>query len=198
MRAATKWTEKQDAYLASNYATAPMIAIIKATGRTMHAIHARARSLGLKRPNKGVFDGTKPLGRRFAPGQKPWNFKETKPPTLRDKIIALFAERRELTIGHMHKATGSTKSACWRVCETLRTERGIHISRYQPAANSAENFEAVYCIGVGADAEKPTTRRIDPNEDAYEIQPIPRPVLGLWGLVWNTNSANGAHQEKTA
>lgn len=195
MKPAIKWTEKQDAFLASHYADAPMMAIIEATGRTMHAIHARARALGLRRPNKGCFDGSKPLGRRFAPGQKPWNFQEAKPPTLRDKIIALFAERRELTISDMHKATGSTKSACWRVCETLRAERGIHISRYRPTEKAAGNFEAVYCIGVGTDAEKPNHRRAEPKEDAYEIQPIPRPKLGLWGLVWNiTNNT----QEITA
>jgi hypothetical protein len=158
-----------------------------AVGRSKEAVYCRAKYIGLHKENPANFrKGTK-NGRPFAPGNVPWNAgtarKSTTP--LRDKIVAIFAERQEATLADLSKATGSTTAACWKVCSALRASGNIHVARYQRSARTAINHEAVYRIGLGVDAERPGFVEPQPVlDDPYEIQPIPAPKLGPWGCVW--------------
>lgn len=180
----TKWTYEDDAYLAINFSSAPMDEMIQHLGRTKFAIYCRAKNMKLHRENSGRFtQESRPEGKPFRMGDRAWNTAAVKKESLRERLIALFVERQELTILDMHKATKSTKSACWRVCDNLRRHGNIHIARYQFARNVERNYEAVYRVGAGVDAVKPDNRRIE-QYTAHQPQPVPRPSLGAWGVVW--------------
>lgn len=183
-----KWTEAQDGYLACNFDTAEMSVMVDVLGRSHNAIYYRAKVLGLRRRNRGHFAKGFIRGTPFRPGSTSWNAGTAKPKTpLRDKIIDLLAAHQDQTISQMMEVTGSSASSCWRVCNLLRAQGNLHIVEYRPAPG---NWEAVYRIGCGVDAEKPGPDRVRPaNEpDPYEIQPVPRPQLGAWGLSWNTTN----------
>ena len=190
-----KWTESEDSYLATHYATIAVVDIGEHLGRTRDAVYYRAKTLGLRRENQGHFTGME-IGKQFQPGNVPWNAGTGKKvPTLREKIAAWLAEHREATILQLSAATGSTRSSCWKACDELRRQGNLHIVRYSPVLGSNGNWEAVYRIGHGEDAVYPI-RKEPEAEDPYEVQPVPRPVLGAWGLSWNTTTPASAPAER--
>lgn len=181
----TPWSIDETVFLVRHYATMPLaelsanLADFGVAERSISAIHARARYLDIHRENAGKFDGTNGAP---PPCSSP----------LRDHIIRLFVERTELTVAEMSAATGSSASSCWKVCKRLKAQENIHISRYQNPTKAPGNWAAVYRVGIGKDAEKPAakvvTKEVEPEDIIYEPQPVPRPALGLWGLVWNTTN----------
>lgn len=191
------WTISEDAYLATNYPTAPLATMAEHLDRSIDAIHCRARKLEVRRVNMGNLRFRFQSGAAFKSGHRPWNAGTAKPketPTkrlsLRDKIIAGLVEHSERTVTQLSKTTGSNKSSVQRLLCRIRDQKNCHIDRYDPVPNSPGNFQAIWKIGAGLDAEKPENcgapkRRA---EDIYEPIPIPRPPLGLWGLVWNTTT----------
>lgn len=184
------WTLTEDAYLASNYPTAPLATMAAHLGRSIDAIHCRARKLEIRRVNMGNLRIRFCHSGRFQPGNKAWNAGTAKPKenpaprlSLRDKVIAELSKHGERTIYQLHKATGSTKSACHRVLCQIRAQGNCHIDRYEPVPNSPDNSQGVWKIGAGRDAQKPDgcgtpTRTV---QDIYQPDPIPRPVLGWLG-----------------
>ena len=192
----SKWTESEDSYLATHYATIAVVDIAEHLGRTRDAVYYRAKMLGLRRENHGLFTGAV-VGKRFAAGNVPWNVGTAKKPKLlREKIIDLMVEHQEHTLKQLSKATGSTRASCWRACDELRRQGNLHVSRYEAVFESAGNWEAIYRIGHGEDAVYPIHKEPE-AEDPYEVQPVPRPVLGAWGCTWNTTKgATGAGKEQ--
>lgn len=183
------WALDEMVYLTKHYATKEVREICAHLDRSVNSIHGKATAMELHRENGGRINKETAKVMRKLQGN---------PTPLRDKIIALFAEHQELTINQMRKACNARAASCWRVCDKLSRQGNIHISRYQAVESAAGNFEAIYRIGAGVNAERPTTRRMEPKEDAYEIQPIPRPKLGLWGLVWNTTTPAQPAERNTA
>lgn len=200
------WTITEDAYLATNYPTLPLPTMTAHLGRSINAIHCRARKLEIRRINMGNLRIRFVTSGRFQPGQKSWNAGTAKPKensvprlSLRDKIIAQLVEHGERTVTQLSKSTGSTKSSIQRLLCKIRDQKNCHVDRYEPATNSPGNNQAVWKIGAGKDAQKPdgcgTPTR--PGQEIYEPDPIPRPTLGAWGCVWNTTSgAAGAGKEQ--
>lgn len=195
----SRWTLAEDAYLAGNFASAPMGSIIAATGRTLHAIYSRAKVLGLRRENQGRI-GKRPGFIAGTPFRKGGNPHKT---NLRDAIIRELVENGERTVRQLRAATGSSSSAIWKACYRLKEQNNLHVARWQPTKNSPGNIEAVYRIGAGEDAEKPDVWKPlsaevkrPPSAKDHEPQPIPRPTLGPWGLVWNTTNAGQAPAER--
>ena len=189
------WTDTEDCYLAKNFNDAEMWRMVADLGRSRDATYCRARKLGLTRENRTQFKaGQKPAGTPFAAGNVPWNANPNgKPVLLREKITALLATYQDQTISQMVAATGSNAASCWRVCNKLREQGNLHIAEYRPAPG---NCEAVYRIGRGVDAVKPDPEKTRPatEPDPYELVPVPRPTLGLWGCVWNTTPATPAER----
>lgn len=196
MKSKNQWTDTEDCYLAKNFNDAEMWRMTADLGRSRDAIYCRAKKLGLHRENRTTFKpGQTAIGTPFQPGNVPWNANPNgKPVLLRDKITALLATYQDQTIAQMVVATGSNAASCWRVCNKLRAQGNLHIAQYLPAPGNAE---AVYRIGRGVDAIKPDPERVRPaNEpDPYELVPVPRPQLGLWGCTWPTTTQQ---QEITA
>ena len=196
------WTILEDAFLATHYAAMRAEDIGAAIGRSKEAVYCRAKYIGLFKENPTNFrKGTK-NGKPFTTGNVPWNAgtarKSITP--LRDKIITTFAEQKEATLAALAQVTGATTAACWKVCSKLRSEGNVHITRYQPAKRSAINHEAVYRIGLGVDADRPSA--IEPKQvfesDPYEILPIPAPTLGAWGLCWPNTTTPAEQAERKA
>lgn len=183
------WTLDEMVYLTKHYATKDMREICAHLGRSVFSIHGKAKFMELHRENGGRINSETAKVMRKLQGN---------PTPLRDKIIAMFAEHQELTIHQMRKACNTRASSCWRVCDKLSKQGNIHLARYRAVDSAAGNYEAVYRIGAGVDAEKPATRRMEPNEDVYEIQPIPFPQLGLWGLVWPITTPARPAERNTA
>lgn len=185
------WTIEEDTFLAMNYATMRAEDISAHVGRSKEAVYCRAKYIGLHKENPANFKEGHKGGKPFAPGNVPWNSGTSKKSItpLRDKITAIFAEQKEATLADLAATTGSTTSACWKVCSKLRAAGNIHIARYQSSTRAAINHEAVYRIGLGVDADRPGFVEPRPvfEPDPYEIQPIPAPTLGAWGLCWPNN-----------
>lgn len=186
----SRWTHSEDAYLAVHFAETSMAEMIQSLGRTKDAIYCRARTLGLKRVNRGKFPKGFIGGTPFRKGSIPHKT------NIRDAIIKALAENHEQTSGQLRKATGSVNSSIWKTCEALKAQNNIHICRWQQVKNSPGNIEAVYRIGAGIDADKPSRSKKEP--DIYTPQQIPRPPLGPWGLSWNTTNAGHAPAERNA
>lgn len=202
------WLIEEDAYLATNYPSAPLATMAAHLGRSIDAIHCRARRLEIRRINMGNLRFRFCKISSFRPGHKPWNAgtakikaKPAQRLSLRDKIIAELVEHQERTVTQLSKATGSTKSSIQRLCGRIRDQHNCHVDRYEPVPSSPGNFQAVWKIGAGKDAPKPEGcgTPAPRGPDIYEPDPIPRPTLGAWGCVWNTtNGASGAGKEQTA
>lgn len=65
MRVCRLWTAEDDAYLAANYATAPLWQMSKHLDRTIPSLKKRAQFLGYRRPHSGT------KGMKFPNRQKP-------------------------------------------------------------------------------------------------------------------------------
>lgn len=65
MRVCRPWTAEDDAYLAANYATAPLWQMAKHLDRTVKALCKRAQESGLRRPHPGT------KGRRYPNRRRP-------------------------------------------------------------------------------------------------------------------------------
>ena len=189
----SRWTISEDAYLATHFASAPMDSIIAATGRTKDAIYSRAKVLELRRDNQGRIGKRRDFmpGTPFRKGSIPWKT------NLRDAIISSLAEHTERTTRQLRATSGASASSVWKACARLKDQNNLHIARWQPTANSPGNIEAVYRIGAGVDAEKPTAREEKNKREerelslgVFDVQPVPMPVLGPWGCVWHTSPAN--------
>lgn len=202
------WTITEDAYLGTHYPTAPMATMAAHLGRSIDAIHCRARKLEIRRVNMGNLRFRFRTDSGFKPGHKPWNAGTAKPKekpaprlSLRDKIIAALVEHKELTVAQLSKATGSTKSSVQRTLCKIREQNNCHVDRYIDVDNSPGNVCGVWRIGAGKDAPKPEGcgTPAPRGPEIYEPDPIPRPTLGAWGCVWNTTSgASGAGKEQAA
>lgn len=190
-----KWSEADDAYLAANFRDCEMWRMMNHLDRSRDSIHYRAQVLGLKRPNPTLFKPRQvAVGVPFSKGNVPWNVgikKESGKPArkertmLRDKIIAMMLAYGNQTVGKLAAATEANPSAIWKACNKMRKANELHVAAYIPAPGK---HIIVYALGRGEDAACPESKTmVEVNDpDPYEIQPIPRPALGLWGLVWNT------------
>ena len=65
MRVCRPWTAEDDAYLAANYATAPLWQMSKHLDRTVKALCKRAQESGLRRPHPGT------KGRKYPNRKRP-------------------------------------------------------------------------------------------------------------------------------
>jgi hypothetical protein len=184
---ATDWTEEQDALLRAMYPANPMPEIVESTGRTVHAVYARAKVLKLSRESKTKFGKGQKGGKGFAPGNVPWNagktvFKATHP---HDKVLHEFRNHQEQTARSLSEATGMRKSACAAVCRNMVKKGEAHVVRWEVVKTSKWNKVAVYGFGPGENAPRPPSKASLANEsNPFEVLPIPTPPIGLWGLCW--------------
>lgn len=201
------WTITEDAYLGTHYPSAPLATMAAHLKRSIDAIHCRARKLEIRRINMGNMRFRFCTTSSFKPGNKPWNAGTAKPKekpaqrlSLRDKIIAELVEHQERTVTQLSKATGSTKSSIQRLCGRIRDQHNCHVARYEPVPSSPGNFQAVWKIGAGKDAQKPEGCGVPDKRgpEIYEPDPIPRPTLGAWGCVWNTTTPAAPAERNTA
>lgn len=180
------WTKEQVALLVAMYPTHPMSAIAEATGRTMAAIYVKARKLKVPRENQAKFKSGDPRAHKFAPGHKPWNagraeFKVTS----RDLVLGEFKRNPVQTTKSLSAATGVRRSGCWTICNGLVKAGKAHISGWRCGKETNWNKEAEYTFGPGESL--PWTPRQNKAEgDPFEILPVPRPTIGLWGVCWPT------------
>jgi len=185
----SRWNLTEDAYLATNYPTLPLPTMAAHLGRSIDAIHCRARKLEIRRVNMGNLHIRFCTSSQFQPGHKAWNAGTAKPKvkapraprtSLRDKVIALLTAHGECLVSSMSKTTGSTQSAILKVLSSIREHGNAHIVRWEPVSGG---HAGVWVPGAGEDAPKPaqlTQHQIDNHAPV----PIPRPTLGAWGVVW--------------
>ena len=180
------WPPEQVALLVAMYPTHPMKAISEATGRTINAIYAKSQALKLSRENKAKFVSGDPRAHKFAPGHKPWNAGRSQfKVTSRDLVLGEFKRNPVQTTKSLSAATGVRRSGCWTICNGLVKAGKAHISGWRCGKETNWNKEAEYTFGPGESL--PWTPRQNKAEgDPYEIQPIPRPPIGLWGVCWPT------------
>lgn len=185
------WTADELAYLREHYATAPMDDMSLRLDRTPGAIYSYAKILRLRRVNQGRFDGTKIIGRRFEKGndtrRRTWPPKKPRH-TLTDSVLLEFERNHEQTIRTLAAATGSRASSCWHACDKLLKGKKIHVDRYDEKL-------AVYRLGMGVDALPPNIPKDEPEDDPYQIPPVPMPVLDFWHGAIFTTTARESGQE---
>ena len=180
------WTKEQVALLVAMYPTHPMKDIAEATGRTMNAIYAKSQALKLSRENKAKFVSGDPRAHKFAPGHKPWNAGRSQfKVTSRDLVLGEFKRNPVQTTKSLSAATGVRRSGCWTICNGLVKAGKAHISGWRCGKETNWNKEAEYTFGQGESLPW-TPRQKSDDSDPYEIQPIPRPPIGLWGVCWPT------------
>jgi len=195
-----KWTKEQDAFLRAMYPSNPMQEIIEATGKTMNAIYARAQLLGLERENKSKFKPGDQRGHKFQPGNKSWNTgKAVFKITSRDLVLGEFKRNPSQTTKSLSLATGVRRSGCWTICNDLVKKGLAHISGWVCSKETNWNKEATFTYGPGESTEwTPRQQKNQPDEDPYEIQPIPRPTLGLWGICWPNTTMPASPAERNS
>lgn len=180
------WPPEHVALLVAMYPTYPMKAISEATGRTVNAIYAKAQGMKISRENQAKFKSGDPRAHKFAPGHKPWNagraeFKVTS----RDLVLGEFKRNPVQTTKSLSAATGVRRSGCWTICNGLVKAGKAHISGWRCGKETNWNKEAEYTFGPGESL--PWTPRQNKAEgDPFEILPVPRPTIGLWGVCWPT------------
>ena len=127
-----------------------------------------------------------PEGHRFQKGCKPWNAgKAVFKITSRDRVLGEFRRDPIQTTKSLSAATGVRRSGCWIICNELVKKGQAYISGWKCSKETNWNKEAEYTFGPGESL--PWTPRQNKAEgDPYEIQPIPRPPIGLWGICWPT------------
>lgn len=190
------WPPEQVALLVAMYPTHPMKAISEATGRTINAIYAKSQALKLSRENKAKFVSGDPRAHKFAPGHKPWNAGKSQfKITSRDLVLGEFKRNQVQTTKSLSAATGVRRSGCWTICNGLVKAGKAHISGWRCGKETNWNKEAEYTFGPG-ESMPWTPRQKSDDSDPYEIQPIPRPTIGLWGLCWPITNAGQAPAER--
>ncbi len=196
------WTREQDALLRAMYPLRPMAEIIEATGRSKEAIYARAQRFELKREHQTQFGKSgAPEGHKFQKGCKPWNAgKAVFKITSRDRVLGEFRRDPIQTTKSLSAATGVRRSGCWIICNELVKKGQAYISGWKCSKETNWNKEAEYTFGQGESLPwTPRQKKSEIEEDPYQILPVPRPTLGVWGLCWPiTNGANGAGKEQAA
>lgn len=197
---AQDWTQEQSALLVSMYPTSEMKDIIKATGKTLDAIYSKAKTLGLRRENQAKFKPGEARGHKFQPGNKSWNAgRSVFKITTRDLVLGEFKRNPVQTTITLAQATGARRSGCWVVCNDLVSKGLAHISGWICDKSTNWNKLAIYTFGPGDSVEwTPRQQKNQPDEDPYEIQPIPRPVLGLWGICWPNTTTPAQPAERNA
>ncbi len=188
------WPPEQVALLVAMYPTHPMKAISEATGRTVNAIYAKAQGMKISRENQAKFKSGDPRAHKFAPGHKPWNAGRSQfKVTSRDLVLGEFKRNPVQTTKSLSDATGVRRSGCWTICNGLVKAGKAHISGWRCGKETNWNKEAEYTFGPGESLPW-TPRRNKTEGDPYEIQPIPRPPIGLWGVCWPTINHAGHAQ----
>lgn len=169
------WTTREDAYLAVNFSSASMPEMVEATGRTKDAIYSRAKVLGLTRNERVAH-------REFIRGTVLHKDTLPKKRTVRDVVISELTKHIERTGRQLMAATGATKCTIWKVCDRLRKQGNIHVSRFQESEISPGNWEAVYRINAGVDAVSPAVlkQKKEAKDNPHKVQPIPHPTLSMW------------------
>lgn len=191
------WTTEQIALLVAMYPTNQMQEIIDATGRSKEAIYAKAQSLNLQRQNKTVFGSGNNNGIKFAKGHTPWNAgRSVFKITTRDLVIGEFKRNPVQTTITLSQATGAIRSGCWAVCNDLVKKGLAHVSGWVCDKSTKWNKLAIYTFGPGESVEWTPRHRPPDEPDPYEIQPIPRPQLGLWGVCWPTTTTPAQPAER--
>lgn len=185
------WTPEQVALLRAMYPTSSMESIIKATGKTQDSVYSKAKTLGLRRENTAKFKPGEARGHKYPKGNVPWNAgKSVFKITTRDLVLGEFKRNPAQTTITLAHATGARRSGCWTVCNDLVSKGLAHISGWICDKSTNWNKLAIYTYGPGDSVEwTPRQQKNQPDEDPYEIQPIPRPPIGLWGLCWPVNQS---------
>ena len=181
------WTQEQVALLVAMYPTRPMKDIAEATGRTIAAIYVKARHMKIARENQAKFGkANAPEGHKFPKGHKPWNAGRSQfKVTSRDLVLGEFKRNPVQTTKSLSAATGVRRSGCWTICNGLVKAGKAHISGWRCGKETNWNKEAEYTFGPGESLPW-TPRQKSDDSDPYEIQPIPTPPIGLWGICWPT------------
>lgn len=181
------WTQEQVALLVAMYPTHPMKDIAEATGRTMAAIYVKARHMKIARENQAKFGkANAPEGHKFPKGHKPWNAGRSQfKVTSRDLVLGEFKRNPVQTTKSLSAATGVRRSGCWTICNGLVKAGKAHISGWRCGKETNWNKEAEYTFGPGESLPWRPRQKSD-DSDPYEILPIPRPPIGLWGICWPT------------
>ena len=108
-----------------------------------------------------------------------------------DAIVAYMLVAATCTAATIQKDLGFSSATVSKVLGKLKKGELAHIASYQKSpANKMR--EAVWKIGRGDNAPRPYIAP-KPAEEIF----IPRPTLGLWGLVWNTTTP-AAPEERNA
>lgn len=194
------WTKEQIALLVAMYPSSPMQEITAATGRSKEGVYAKAQALKLKRENKAKFIPGDVRGHKFKPGNKPWNTgKAVFKITSRDLVLGEFKRNPIQTTKTLSDATGVSRSGCWSVCNRLVSIGEAHISGWICDKSTNWNNLAIYTFGPGESVEwTPRQQKNQPDKDPYEIQPIPRPNLGLWGICWPNTTTPASPAERNS
>lgn len=188
------WRPHEDDYLREHYAILPCESIAFYLRRTQGGVWQRAKRLGLSKPHMGKFQPGNTLGNRFTAGNTPANKGQRTKLRIWERVVSLFDEHKELSIREMAQlldtTAGSVAGSLWQVPDGL-----LHIDRW---ILQGRDWAAIYVAGPGKDADKPNQQAAKDHERKQRIEqaqiphPVPRPALGLWGLVWDHNKAGAA------
>lgn len=173
------WSIDEIVYLCRAYpdtgiSMAEIEANLRAHGayRSLDSIHAKARSLDIQRPNCGKFDGT--TGKPYAPGSN------HKPTPVRDCVVKHMAEHGRIEIAEFARVNRFRYASVWKALKHLERQGNAH---------QDGKFWAIGPTKSGGGVKNPRRpRKARPVEDINELQPLHRPPLGLWGLVWTTTT----------
>lgn len=183
------WTQEQIALLIAMYPTNPLQEIIAATGRSKEGVYAKAQALKLSRANSSKFKPGNTAGvgrvRRREPSAI---FKITS----RDLVLGEFLRNPSQTTKSLSAATGVRRSGCWMICNDLVKKGLAHISGWVCSKETNWNKEATFTYGSGESLAW-TPRQNKAEGDPFEILPVPRPPIGIWGLCW-PNTTTPAQQ----
>lgn len=182
------------------YAKSPMSEMIAAIGKSQDAIYSKAKLLKLRRENSRRFGQPgAAIGHKYAKGNVPWNAKPGawRVPTSKELIAAEFEKNPTQTVHTLSAATGIRAANCGQVCNHMVKRGELHITGWKYGRETRWNRIAVYELGYGQSVE---WKNPAAQDNPYEIQPIPAPTLGLWGLCWpiTTQGAAGAGKEQAA
>lgn len=193
-RSAKRWSEADDAYLAANYATTEMWRMVQHLDRSRDSITYRSKSLGLRRQHQpSVKKGEFVSGCDLPPGYEPWNMGR------HAGILAELERTKERTVVQLCVALRVSSSTMWKHLARLKAEGAVFIHRWEPVPSAPGNVMAIYRAGAGVSVPRPE-RDNYPERIEYDATPqaIPRPHLGLWGLVWPTTPATPAEHGRAA
>lgn len=109
-----------------------------------------------------------------------------------DAIVAYMLVTATCTAATIQRDLGFSSATVSKVLGKLKKGELAHVAGYQKSTANRMR-EAVWKIGRGDSLPRPYVAP-KPAEEIF----IPRPKLGLWGLVWNTTTPAEPAERNTA